>query len=344
MNILLTLDYEIFFGSNSGTPEKSIIHPTNRLLEVLNKHDIKASFFVDSGYLIKLNEYKKQYKVLEDHYGKIISQIKFLSDNGHDIQLHIHPHWEDSYYDGDKWILDTTRYRLHAFNDTEVDDIVYRYKKVLTDIVGDRVFTFRAGGWCMQPFDKLKNALKKYDIWLDSTVFEGGKNDSTTHYFNFTNAPKKDIWRFEDDPLIENKSGFFTEASIGSYRVSPLFFWKLAFVKKLGGDKHKGFGDGRAAGGSKWDKIRMLTKWTNSVVSLDGYKASYLQDAFDKFCKNKNNKYLVIIGHPKAMSEYSLKKLEEFIKNNKEVDFTTYKKYFAIRNHNSDSTLKLHTG
>ena len=38
-----------------------------------------------------------------------------------------------------------------------------------------------------------------------------------------------------------------------------------------------------------------------------------------------NNKCLVIIGHPKAMSEYSLKKLEEFIKNNLFKPFKTTK-------------------
>ncbi|MFA5502598.1 MAG: polysaccharide deacetylase family protein [Sulfurovaceae bacterium] len=329
MNIFITLDYELFFGSNSGTQGESIIYPTTRLLEVLNKYDIKASFFVDSGYLIKLDEYRKKHNVLDEDYRKIIEQIKYLSDRGHDIQLHIHPHWEDSYYDGTKWVIDTTRYRIHAFSDEEIDDIVYRYKKILTDVVGGDVFTFRAGGWCMQPFDKLMHALKKHNIWLDSTVFDGGKNDSATHYFDFTHAPKKDLWKFEDDPLIENKNGFFTEIPISSYRVSPLFFWKLAFAKKLGGDRHKGFGDGGAAGGSRWDKVRMLTYSTNSVVSIDGYKASYLQDAFDDFKKQEDNKNFVIIGHPKALSEYSLAKLEEFILDNKNVNFTTYQKSFG---------------
>lgn len=328
MNIFLTLDYELFFGSNSGTQEKSIIYPTNRLLELLDKYGIKASFFIDSGYIIKLDEYRNKYEVLEKDYQNIITQIKDLSEDGHDIQLHIHPHWEDSYHDGAKWVIDTTRYRIHEFSDSEIDDIVYRYKKGITDIVGDKVFTFRAGGWCMQPFDKLRNALKKHNIWLDSTVFYGGKNDSITHYFDFTKAPKKDFWKFEEDPLLENENGFFTEIPINSYKVLPLFFWKLAFARKFGGNKHKAFGDGGAAGGSKWDKIRMLTQPTNSIVSIDGYKASYLQDAFDKFKRNKENKNFVIIGHPKAMSEYSLEKLEEFIEQNQDKNFMTYERKF----------------
>jgi peptidoglycan/xylan/chitin deacetylase (PgdA/CDA1 family) len=329
ISMFITLDYELFFGANSGTQEQSIINPTNKLLEILDRHDTKATFFVDSGYILKLDQYRKKFEILEQDYQKIISQIKNLSDSGHDIQLHIHPHWEDSYYDGTKWKMDTTRYRIHEFADTQIENIVYKYKKILTDIVGDKVFVFRAGGWCMQPFDKLKNALKKHNIWVDSTVFEGGKNESETHYFDFNNAPKKDIWKFEDDPLVENNNGFFTEIPISSYRVSPLFFWKLAFAKKLGGDKHKAFGDGSAAGGSKWDKIRMLTRYTNSVVSIDGYKASFLQDAFDKFNETKDHENFVIIGHPKAMNRFSLEKLEEFITENKKYhNFTTYTREF----------------
>ncbi|MCK4441296.1 MAG: polysaccharide deacetylase family protein [Sulfurovaceae bacterium] len=328
-NIFITLDYELFFGSNSGTQERSIIYPTNRVLNILNKYNIKASFFIDSGYIIKLNEYRLKYPILENDYQRIISQIQKLSNNGHDIQLHIHPHWEDSYFDGTKWIIDTTRYRIQQFTNNKIDDIVYRYKKALTDIVKeDKVFTFRAGGWCIQPFDKINKSLKKHNIWLDSTIFNNGRNNSITHYFDFTNIPKKDIWKFEDNPLIEDKKGFFTEIPISSYKLSPLFFWKLAFAKKFGGNKHKAFGDGNPVGGLKLDKLRMLTQYTNSVVSIDGYKGTFLEEAYINFSKQKNLNNFVIIGHPKAMSEYSLKKLDEFIFKHKDKNFTTYQKEF----------------
>ena len=44
MDIYLTLDYELFFGEQSGTPEHCIIKPTQDLLSILDPLDIKATF------------------------------------------------------------------------------------------------------------------------------------------------------------------------------------------------------------------------------------------------------------------------------------------------------------
>ena len=326
-NILITLDYELFFGSKVGTVENCILTPTAKLLKILDRYEIKATFFVDSGYLVKLEELKEQFPILEKEYKAICSQIKTLDRDGHSIQLHIHPHWEDSTFDGKRWNMNTKRFRLHQFSETEIDNIVYRYKKVLTNIVGDKVFAYRAGGWSIQPFSKIKNALKKHNIYLDSTLFKNGKNDSHTHYFNFENMPNKTEWRFEDDPLEEKEDGFFKEIPISDYRLSPLFFWKLVYFKKFGGEEHKTFGDGSATGGSQFDKLRMLTRYTHSVVSIDGYKSSFLERAYQSFLKRRDCKNFVIIGHPKSISEYSLKKLEEFILNNKKRNYITIRSF-----------------
>ena len=326
-NILITLDYELFFGGESGTVENCILRPTRKLLEVLDRQNVKVTFFVDSGYLVRAKLEKHKSDKLKKEYALVLEQIKALDAQGHSIQLHIHPHWEDSYHDGSKWVMDTSRYKLHDFSEIEIESIVYRYKKALTDIVGDKIFAHRAGGWCIQPFSKLYKAFKKHNIWLDSTVFENGKNDSETHYFNFKNSPKKSEWNFEMNPLVEEQKGFFRELPIASYRLSPLFFWKLVFVKKFGNKEHQNFGDGKAAGGSTFDKLRMLMRATNSVVSIDAYKSTFLEKAFLKFSNTIENKYFVIIGHPKSMSEYSLKKLEKFIIKNRSYNFDTIRSF-----------------
>ena len=327
MNIYITLDYEIYFGEKHGTVEKCILYPTSELMRIAEKHNVLFSFFVDCGFVLKLDEFRKKHPQLEKDYKAITEQIKHLSAAGHDIQLHIHPHWEDSYYNGECWIINVKRYKLVDFNETEIADIVYRYKKVLTDLTGKEVFAVRAGGWCLQPFIRLKNIFKQNNITLDSSVFRNGFYTSENYYYDFREAPDKDVYRFEDEPEQENSKGWFTELPISAIRNSPLFFWKLFLLGRKNPYLHKPLGDGRAMA-APGQRKQMLTKYTNCAVSIDGYNATLLQRALKKLQKKKFE-HMVIIGHPKALSRYSIQKLEEFVVNNKEINnFTTYTKQF----------------
>jgi len=68
MNIYLTLDYEIYFGENHGTVEKCIIYPTSELIRIAEKHNVRFSFFVDCGFILKLDEFRKKFPALENNY------------------------------------------------------------------------------------------------------------------------------------------------------------------------------------------------------------------------------------------------------------------------------------
>jgi len=59
-------------------------------------------------------------------------------------------------------------------------------------------------------------------------------------------------------------------------------------------------------------KKRKLTQFTMGHVSSDGYYASKLDAALNKY-KNLNFEDLVVIGHPKGNTVYSVMKLKEFI-------------------------------
>lgn len=324
---MLTLDYELFFGSRTGTIEGCIITPTKKILEVLDQYGVKASFFVDVCYLERLYEERREYPQLQQDYDNLTRQIKSLFHQGHDIQLHIHPHWRDSHFSEGEWKIDARRYRLIDWPIEQVAEMFKRGTKLLNEILDTEVFVYRAGGWCIQPFEHLSEAMKNSGISVDSTVFKGGRNLSKTHFFNFLKAPDKTHWKFSVDPLIEDCKGNFFEIAISSITVSPLFFWKLAFAKKIGGDRHKNLGDGLSLPTSRKDIIRMLTCYSHSVVSMDGYRSSLLQGALNKCEKNfTKNDYFVVIGHPKITTSFSLQQLEKFLaKNIEQHYFTTYR-------------------
>ena len=323
MNIYITLDYELFFSPDHGSVDKCLIDPTNELAALADRYKVKLVFFVDAGFLVKLNEYRARFQELENDWNKVKEQLQRLSSSGHQIQLHIHPHWEDSFYDGKQWQINIKRYKLADFSPEEIEDIVFRYKKILEDIIDKKVFAYRAGGWCIQPFDKIGSALKNNDVWLDSTIYRNGLHLSKAHYYDFRKAPNKFVWKFENDPLVENDAGFFTEIPISFQSISPFFYWKMYLLMRFMPNKYKPVGDGMYIK----DKKRIYTSFfysSDHTVSIDGYFASLLNKAIKKYVQ-KNAVHFVIIGHPKSLAPYSFLKLETFIKKNiKKHQFTTF--------------------
>jgi len=327
---LLTLDYELFFGKNPGSVDACILSPTNDIIRILDKYGVKASFFVDAGYIERLEQERKLFPELENDYQQIKVQISTLFKEGHDVQLHIHPHWKDSFYSENGWKIDVSRYRLHDFSKQDVGKIVSDYKHILEKTINDKIFVFRAGGWCIQPFDHIAEALSSNGVFIDSTIYKNGINQSETHSFDFTTAENKTFWNFNQDPNREEINGRFCEMPISSIRTNPLFFWRLAFAKKFGGKRHIFYGNGGAVKASRTDIARMLTRYTSSVVSMDGYKASLLKKSLKIYQRNYGeNDYFIIIGHPKSTTAYSLEKLDEFLEEaTKNNFFTTYRQEF----------------
>lgn len=158
-DIVFALDYELFFGKNTGTIENCLITPTDELIKTTDKYGIKYTFFVDSGYLINLKNNSS--KKLQNEYKLIANHLTSLAKSGHDIQLHIHPHWEESVFSNGCWSIDYSKFKLQSFDDEKIRNIVKDYKNCLEEITEKPITSYRAGGWCIQPFIKIKNAIAK---------------------------------------------------------------------------------------------------------------------------------------------------------------------------------------
>lgn len=315
MNIFLTFDYELFFGEATGSVEKCMIEPTNDLLAIAKKYSIPMTFFVDVGYLIRLETESAKHLSLKSDITKVKNQITEIIEAGCDVQLHIHPHWERSYFNGERWIIDTDKsYKLSDFEEDEMIHIVSFYKEYLENLIKRNVETFRAGGWCIQPFDRLNGIFKEIGLKYDSSVFAGGYFESKDYYFDFRTAPKKSKYNFEDDVCIENTEGFFTEYPISSLKYSPLFYWKLYILGRISPENHKMIGDGLFLS-QPGRKKSVLTQFTWNHVSSDGYYASKLNKSL-RFEMDKKSQNMVVIGHPKGNTLFSVKALDSFVKKN----------------------------
>ena len=119
----ITFDYELFFGSYTGSIEKCLLEPTERLMTLAEKKNVRFVFFVDAGYLASLYKHSSLEACRKD-FLSVSAQVKRLQEAGHEIALHVHPHWEDCFHNGKEWIMDTTRYKLSDFTKKEVDELM----------------------------------------------------------------------------------------------------------------------------------------------------------------------------------------------------------------------------
>ena len=231
--VIFSYDYELFFGIDSGTIDGSLIIPTNKILNHLESNGFKGTFFVD-WQMIKYLRKENTERTISD-YDKIITQIKDIICRGHRIELHIHPHWVDAKYIGDgKWDFSNFHhYSLWSFPESEIVKMFIEGKQLLESIARDvdphyEICAFRAGGWAVQPFDKLKKAFVESEIKVDSSVAYDAyyKCDFSFYDFRYNKLKDIEIYKFEDDVLNMCETGSFIEIPITTYKRS--LFHKIA--------------------------------------------------------------------------------------------------------------------
>jgi peptidoglycan/xylan/chitin deacetylase (PgdA/CDA1 family) len=310
MQIHVSFDYELFFGSASGTVEKCILEPTQQLMDIAAKHKVPFIFFVDAGYLYRLKNYLHIESCKQD-YLRISEQLIQLVTLGHEIALHIHPHWKDCRFENDAWRIDTTRYKLADFPEKEILDIVTKYHQAIKEITGKACKSYRAGGWCIQPFEPIKKALAENGIYTDSTIYYKGFHESKAHAYDFRKAPDLAEWNFEEDPCVEHKAGAFKEIPVTPDRIPFLFYWQLYFKMRSDPAVYKPIGDG------KWlaDRKRIYKHFytaTDHFACCDGFFASRLKPVLSK-AEQQQKARMMILSHPKSMAPYSFTALDEFI-------------------------------
>jgi hypothetical protein len=313
MTIYLTLDYELFLGSEQGTVECCLIKPMGLLCDIADMHKVKFTLFFDATYLLTLRRFNK-YPQLKKDYDRIIQHLVFLKQQGHSIQLHIHPHWMYSEYDGINWITQPGHYKISDISYSEVADIIIKAKNVLEEIIDDNVTTFRAGGFSIQPFEPYAKLFEGLKIKNDSSVLCRCHYDSDNQQYDYRSAPYTDYYQFNKDICTADKKGIFNEYPISTHITSPLFWWKLSLLKIFNTKEQKIFGDGKSIETTPESIISRLTKPQMGFACMDGYKASLLvkmyRQQIRKFGEKAN---FVVMGHPKLATSYSLKTLDRFI-------------------------------
>ncbi len=305
MYILPTLDYELYLGSSTGSVDNCLIRPTTMLCRCVADANAKFTFFVDATYLLRLKDYTSVSTQASADYNKIVNQLESLSRQGHDLELHIHPHWAYSNYDDGHWTLDDHHYCLHDMTADEAVSLVGNCKALLEQIKQDEVRVYRAGGFSTQPTSLLADVFRACNLVADSSVCPGMVYHSSHQQYDYSNCPAKSMYRFSDNICVENQQGHFIEIPISMFNVSPLFHWRFALRKVFKSSRHTTIGDGVSIPATKQSIRRRLLHYTPCIITNDGMKVDNLFAAY-KSMRAAGSDLMCIIGHPKLATRYSI--------------------------------------
>ncbi len=299
-------------------------------MTLAGRHGVPLVLFVDVMWLLRLRELAGKHRPLMAEHLRVCQQLEQAVKAGHELQLHLHPHWLDSHWTGERWQMDLRRYRLHAFADAEIAEMAMLGAQALRAFAGSgRVNAFRAGGWCLQPFDRLRRPLLDAGIRIDSTVYDGGVQAGGAHAYEFRGAPASRHWGFDTDPLGPVEDGPMLEVPSASHTAGPALFWRMALARKLKLPRHRALGQGEAVGPSRGDLLRKLFGRTHSVVSCDGLKAGLMEPAW-RAARARGQQDFVVIGHPKAATRWSIEQLARFLHRHADERFVGLDSYLPL--------------
>lgn len=307
---IITFDYEVFLGHQTGTIENSVIRPTKMILEVLKQNYAKAIFFVDTTWIHFLKEnFPTDFQLVSE-------QLKDIIKAGSSVELHLHPQWIQAYRIGDKIGFKTfENYRLHSLSQEDVINLFRKSIELLESITSQKVRCFRAGGFCIEPFSQIKNAFETFGIRYDFSVIPGTYLKEGNGYdFDFSNAPKLSFYNFQCDINKPETTGQFVEITVNTFKNNPICRIINKILLKLNGDKI--YGDGKSIQESPFFFFKSLyrrLKFSNSILTTD--KTS--KAIFRNLLRNQYRRFrlLVIVSHTKTMSKQALDNLSYVTKN-----------------------------
>ena len=109
-------------------------------------------------------------------------QLQDAINRGHDVQLHLHPHWIDTTYSNGKF-YPSQKYSLNDYRDNaypnDISGIVEQGVNFLNNICKPvnedyRCIAFRAGGYNLSPSTaRILNALWENGIRIESSIAKG---------------------------------------------------------------------------------------------------------------------------------------------------------------------------
>ena len=337
--IFLTLDYELY-GDGSGDVFKDIIGPTESIFAACNKSKVKMTvFFEVVEYWALKKEWKKGNTMgyTQNPVEAMENQIRAAYQQGHDVQLHIHPQWVNAVYENGKWLVDFNAWRLGGYNGEDENSIYQLLKKgkeTLESIINNPSYkctALRAGGYNIQPSQEILNVMREVGLTIDSSVYPGGKETGSLSQYDYSEITNdKGYWYVEKDVTIDEKrKTALIELPIVAFPMRRFFkFLTIERIKSIFKNRQsaKDSFEAKISKGKKLAKVKYFFQYESQTWDYCLF-SNRMHRLYIKRCNKlhlqKERDCFVVIGHPKSL--VTTKPLEFLLHLAKQNDY-----YFQI--------------
>ncbi len=177
-------------GSGAGDPRRLQFEPMRELVRIFNKYDIRGSFNAEVMQQLTFRKYETHHpelKELADEWDRVLREVY---QQGHDVQLHIHPQWRDAVYENGRWQL-TADWNILNHEPREAFEMMRRGRDYLENLLRavDPAYScvsFRSGAWCIAPSKHILHQLVELGIQLDISIVGGVRYDTKNIQLDYT--------------------------------------------------------------------------------------------------------------------------------------------------------------
>ncbi|HMK34043.1 MAG TPA: hypothetical protein VK463_03175 [Desulfomonilaceae bacterium] len=328
---LITFDYEIFLGRNFGSPEAVLFEPTRRILDLCKQLNISTTFFPDV-----CSVWAHRNCGLDAYADAFETQLREIAQCGHDVGLHIHPHWLFSAYETGEWHLSTDRMYLSDLgfgtHPNSAGELVRRGIAYLNELLKPsnpqyECMAFRAAGLALQPKEsELIRVLLESGIRIDSSIAKGLKLNMDTVSIDYSRIPKCATWYMSPETGIrcENAKGIL-EFPIASFQLGLPERVGFLVRRATSIGKLRGMTISRNSKQSRLsnlhsliqENLRYLSGNPYYMLSCDtkGMNLELLLEGFDSYVGLHDDDvvYMAMINHPKLMFDEQIDLLGRFV-------------------------------
>lgn len=338
LKLFLTFDHELPLGELKTSFDASLFEPTRAVLDLADELGVKVTLFTDILCAERFKDWD-----YNNFYSPYTQQLQDALKRGHDVQLHIHPHWLTSKYENST-IIPSLDFGLSDFTEKLqfngiggiIKQSIDELNQICIEATPDyKCVAYRAGGYNIWPStSEILRKLHSQGILFDSSIAPGYYFKSTISEVDFRNLPSKPNWILNPDNYhnSSNENGIM-EIPIATIPKTPFELPTRFKLKKYayrapithGSMIHSDPSNDRKA------KLKMLFSWR--MLTFDNYTLSlkYLLRIIDynvKKHKTADTLMLSIISHPKSMGDYSFELMKGFIteikKKYPDVEFLTF--------------------